>query len=56
MPGVLFRAVHLAACAASLLAIVQRITKDNLELTQGERRPLMRFTCRGGDAVMHFRE
>ena len=37
-----------------VVAIVQRITEDNLELTQGERRPLMRFTCRGGDAVMHF--
>ncbi|MYI66385.1 MAG: hypothetical protein F4107_10730 [Gemmatimonadetes bacterium] len=35
------------------VAIVQRVTKDNLELTRGERRPMMRFTCRGGRAVMH---
>ena len=34
-------------------AIVQRVTAENLDLTRGERQPLMRFTCRGGDAVMH---
>ena len=37
-----------------VVAVVQRVTADNLELTRGERRPLMRFTCRGGEAVMHF--
>ena len=45
---------HPDAGTIDVVAIVQRITEDNLELTQGERRPLMRFTCRGGDAVMHF--
>ncbi len=35
------------------VAIVQRITADNLELTCGERRLLMRFTCREGQAIMH---
>ncbi len=47
---------HPDAGTVDVVAIVQRITEDNLELTQGERRPLMRFTCRGGDAVMHFPE
>ena len=47
---------HPGAGTIDVVAIVQRITEDNLELTQGERRPLMRFTCRGGDAVMHFSE
>lgn len=37
-------------------AIVQRVTADNLDLTRGERRPLMRFTCSGGQAVMHYPE
>ena len=37
-----------------VVAVVQRITADNLELTRGERRPLMRFTCGGGEAVMQF--
>ncbi len=35
------------------VAIVQRITPDNLDLTRGERLPLMRFTCAGGQAVVH---
>ena len=47
---------HPDAGTIDVVAIVQRITEDNLELTQGERRPLMRFTCRGGDAVMDFSE
>ena len=47
---------HPGAGTIDVVAIVQRITEDNLELTQGERRSLMRFTCRGGDAVMHFPE
>ena len=47
---------HPDAGTIDVTAIVQRVTADNLELTRGERRPLMRFTCRGGDAVMHFPE
>ena len=43
---------HPVAGTIEAVAIVQRVTKDNLELTQGERRPMMRFTCRGGRAVM----
>ncbi|MYE70773.1 MAG: hypothetical protein F4237_12085 [Gemmatimonadetes bacterium] len=44
---------HPDAGTIEAVAIVQRVTKDNLELTRGERRPMMRFTCRGGRAVMH---
>ena len=44
---------HPDAGTIDAVAIVQRVTKDNLELTRGERRPMMRFTCRGGRAVMH---
>ena len=47
--------MHPDAGTIDVVAVVQRVTKDNLELTHGQRRPLMRFTCRGGDAVMHFR-
>ena len=47
---------HPDAGTIDVTAIVQRVTADNLELTRGERRPLMRFTCQGGDAVMHFPE
>ena len=36
------------------VAVVQRITPDNLELTRGEELPLMRFTCAGGRAVVRF--
>ena len=36
------------------VAIVQRVTADNLELDRGERRPLMRFTCRRGEAVVEL--
>ena len=43
---------HPDAGTIDVVAIVQRVTKDNLELTFGERRPLMRFTCRDGEAVM----
>ena len=46
--------MHPDAGTIDVVAIVQRVTADNLALTRGERRPLMRFTCRGGDAVMHF--
>ena len=45
---------HPEAGSIDVVAVVQRVTADNLELTRGERQPLMRFTCRGGDAVMHF--
>ncbi|MCY4647595.1 MAG: hypothetical protein OXE73_12060 [Gammaproteobacteria bacterium] len=44
---------HPEAGTIDVVAVVQRITADNLELTRGERRSLMRFTCRRGDAVMH---
>ena len=44
---------HPDAGTIEAVAIVQRVTAENLELTRGERQPLMRFTCRGGDAVMH---
>lgn len=36
------------------VAVVQRITPDNLELTRGEPFPLMRFTCADGRAVVHL--
>lgn len=45
---------HPDAGTIDVVAVVQRITADNLELTRGERRPLMRFTCVGGEPVMHF--
>ena len=45
---------HPEAGTIDVVAVVQRVTADNLELTRGEPRPLMRFTCQGGDAVMHF--
>ena len=48
--------MHPGASTIDVAAIVQRVTADNLELTRGVRRPLMRFTCRGGDAVVHFPE
>ena len=44
---------HPDAGTIDAVAIVQRVTKDNLELTQGVRQPHMRFTFRGGNAVMH---
>ena len=48
-----FARAHPDAGEIEAVAIVQRITPDNLALTRGEERPLMRFTCTGGDAVMH---
>ena len=45
---------HPEAGTIDVVAVVQRVTADNLELTHGKRQPLMRFTCRGGEAVMHF--
>lgn len=44
---------HPDAGMIEAVAIVQRVTAENLELTRGERRPMMRFTCRGGEAVLH---
>ena len=44
---------HPDAGTIEAVAIVQRVTAENLELTRGERRPMMHFTCRGGEAVMH---
>ena len=34
-------------------AVVQRVTADNLDLTRGERRFVMRFSCRDGVATVH---
>ena len=45
---------HPDAGTIDVVAVVQRVTGDNLDLARGERRPLMRFTCRDGEAVMHF--
>ena len=43
---------HPDAGMIEAVAVVQRITGDNLDLTKGERQLLMRFTCQGGEAVM----
>ena len=43
---------HPDAGTIDVVAIVQRVTERNLKLTLGERRRLMRFTCRDGEAVM----
>ena len=43
---------HPDAGTIEAVAVVQRITGDNLDLTKGERQLLMRFTCQGGEAVM----
>lgn len=48
-----FARTHPDAGEIEAVAIMQRITPDNLGLTRGEERLLMRFTCTGGDAVMH---
>ena len=45
---------HPEAGTIDVVAVVQRVTADNLELTRGERQPLMRFTCQGGEAVVQF--
>ena len=47
---------HPDAGTIKAAAIVQRVTADNLELDRGERRPLMRFSCRGGEAVVDLPE
>lgn len=49
-----FARAHPDAGEIEAVAIVQRITPDNLELTRGERIPLMRFTCADGQAVVHL--
>lgn len=49
-----FARAHPDAGEIEAYAIVQRITADNLDLKRGERRPLMRFTCQGGDATVRF--
>ena len=48
-----FARAHPDAGEIEAVAVVQRITPDNLGLSRGEERLLMRFTCTGGDAVMH---
>ena len=49
-----FARAHPDAGEIEAVAVVQRITADNLELTRGEERPLMRFTCAGGRAEVRF--
>ena len=44
---------HPEAGTIDVAVVVRRITADNLGPTRGERRPLMRFTCRDGEAVLH---
>ncbi len=43
---------HPDAGTIEAVAVVQRVTADNLDLTRGKRQLLMRFTCQGGEAVM----
>jgi len=47
-----FARAHPDAGEIEAVAVVQRITPDNLELTRGERLPLMRFTCANGHAIV----
>ena len=49
-----FARAHPDAGEIEAVAVVQRITPDNLELTRGEVLPLMRFTCIGSRAVVRF--
>ena len=49
-----FARAHPEAGEIEASAIVQRITADNLDLKRGERRPLMRFTCQGGEVTVRF--
>jgi len=49
-----FARSHPHAGEIEAVAVVQRITPDNLELTRGEELPLMRFTCAGGRAVVRL--
>ena len=43
---------HPDAGVVEAFAVVQRVTSDNLDLKQGERRFLMRFECRRGRAAV----
>ena len=47
---------HPEAGTIEAAAVVQRVTADNLALNRGKRLPLMRFTCRGGEAFVRFPE
>ena len=49
-----FARAHPDAGEIEAVAVVQRITPDNLDLTRGEELPLMRFTCTGGRAMVRF--
>lgn len=49
-----FARAHPDAGDIEAVAVVQRITPDNLELTRGERLPLMRFNCANGQAGVHL--
>ena len=51
-----FARAHPDAGEVEVVAIVQRITPDNLDLTRGERLPLICFTCTDGRAIVHFTE
>ena len=44
---------HPNAGTIGVWSVVQRITPDNLDLARGERRFLMRFSCRNGVATLH---
>lgn len=44
---------HPNAGLVEAIAVVQRVTADNLTLARGHPRFLMRFECRGGRAVLH---
>jgi len=49
-----FARAHPDAGEIEAVAVVQRITPDNLDLTRGERLPLMRFTCANGRATVRL--
>ena len=49
-----FARAHPDAGEIEAVAVVQRITPDNLDLTRGKRLPLMRFTCADGQARVNL--
>ena len=49
-----FARAHPDAGEIEAVAIVQRITSDNLDLRRGEAVPLMRFVCADGRATVRF--
>ena len=49
-----FARAHPDAGEIEAVGVVQRITADNLDLTRGEKRLLMRFTCTNGEPVVHY--